>query len=94
MTLGLANQRSQATLTGSLWNVVVRMRAPLAWAEKNWSRNDRGSSEPAVLEWQAGERLWERVGGQVGGETSGLLSTWTDRVTAVGWGVCPWCRLA
>lgn len=62
MTLGLANQRSQATLTSSLWNVVVRMRAPLAWTEKNWSRNDRGGSEPSVLEWQAGERLWERVG--------------------------------
>lgn len=62
MTLGLANQRSQATLTSSLWNVVVRMRVPLAWTEKNWSRNDGGGSEPSVLEWQAGERLWERVG--------------------------------
>lgn len=62
MTLGLANQRSQATLTSSLWNVVVRMRAPLSWTEKNWSRNGGGGSEPSVLEWQAGERLRERVG--------------------------------
>lgn len=40
------------TLTGSLWSVVVRTGAQLAWVEKNWSRNDRGGSEPSVLEWQ------------------------------------------
>lgn len=64
------------TLTGSLWSIVVGVDAQLAWIEKNWSRNDRGGSEPSVLEWQAG--------GDNGKGSGRRWNFWTDQVIAGG----------